>query len=79
MATITVRNLSEHVVEKLKARARLNGRSMEQEVREILESCTLDRSAVIEKVRASWKRQKRRPSVEEVNRWIREMRDREPL
>jgi plasmid stability protein len=79
MATITVRNLSEHVVEKLKARARLNGRSMEQEVREILESCTLDRSAVIEKIKASWDRQTRPTTAEEVNRWIREMRDREPL
>jgi plasmid stability protein len=79
MATITVRNLSEDVVEKLKERARLNGHSMEQEVREILESCTLDRSAVIEKIKSSWERQTRPTTAEEVNRWIREMRDREPL
>ena len=79
MATITVRNLSEDVVEKLKERARLNGRSMEQEVRQILESCTLDRTAVLEKIKASWKRQTRPTTAEEVNRWIREMRDREPL
>ncbi|MDO5503104.1 MAG: hypothetical protein Q4G67_08020 [Actinomycetia bacterium] len=36
MATITVRGLDDAVVERLKARARANDRSMEGEVREIL-------------------------------------------
>lgn len=36
MATITVRNLPEKTKRNLKVRAALHGRSMEQEVREIL-------------------------------------------
>lgn len=36
MASITVRNLEEATKRKLKVRAALNGRSMEQEAREIL-------------------------------------------
>lgn len=36
MAAITVRNLSEDVKQRLQARAAANGRSMEEEVRELL-------------------------------------------
>lgn len=36
MATITVRNLDEWVKQKLRVRAAANGKSMEQEVRDIL-------------------------------------------
>ena len=36
MASITIRNLEEATKRKLKIRAALNGRSMEQEAREIL-------------------------------------------
>jgi plasmid stability protein len=38
MASITIRNLEETTKRKLKVRAAMNGRSMEQEVREILKS-----------------------------------------
>ncbi|HLZ40766.1 MAG TPA: hypothetical protein VKQ11_07385 [Candidatus Sulfotelmatobacter sp.] len=38
MASITVRNLDETIKRKLKVQAASNGRSMEQEVREILKS-----------------------------------------
>ena len=36
MAVITVRQLDESVVQRLKARAKINGRSLEGEVRQIL-------------------------------------------
>jgi plasmid stability protein len=36
MATVTIRNLDEAVVEKLKSRARNNHRSLEAELRELL-------------------------------------------
>ena len=36
MATLTIRNLEDEVVEALKARARRNHRSLEAEVRELL-------------------------------------------
>lgn len=38
MASITIRNLEETTKRKLKVRAAMNGRSMEQEAREILKS-----------------------------------------
>jgi len=38
MASITIRNLEESTKRKLKVRAAVNGRSMEQEAREILRS-----------------------------------------
>jgi len=38
MATIIIRNLDETTKRKLKVRAAMNGRSMEQEAREILRS-----------------------------------------
>lgn len=38
MASITIRNLEETVKRKLKVRAAMHGRSMEQEAREILKS-----------------------------------------
>ena len=38
MASITIRNLDESTKRKLKVRAAMNGRSMEQEAREILKS-----------------------------------------
>lgn len=56
MASITIRNLEAETKRKLKIRAAMNGRSMEQEVREILKSAlaqTAKRKAnVAERVRA---------------------------
>lgn len=74
MATITVRNLPQHLVERLKQMARLNGRSMEQEVREILESCVRDRASVLEQIEESWKEQTRPTTADEVNRWLKTFR-----
>lgn len=46
MAQILVRNLDESVIERLKARARNNGRSLEAEVRQILmQSAKVDMAA----------------------------------
>lgn len=42
MATITVRDLPDGVREALKARARLHGRSMEAEAREVLAAAVAD-------------------------------------
>lgn len=38
MTTLTIRNVEEDVVERLKARAKANGRSLEAEVRLVLKS-----------------------------------------
>ena len=40
MATLTIRNLDDAVVEKLKAQAKQNNRSLEAEVRQILDERT---------------------------------------
>lgn len=53
MAQISVRNLDDAVVERLKARARGNGRSLEAEVRHILEqSVKVDIAAKVDMVTA---------------------------
>ena len=74
MATLTIRNLAPKVVRALKAQAARNRRSMEQEVRELLESQVADRASVIEQISRSWAAQKRAPSADEVEAWIREGR-----
>jgi plasmid stability protein len=52
MATLTIRKLDDDLKEKLRVRAALHGRSMEAEVREILQS-TLE-SPVPEKGFGTW-------------------------
>ena len=58
MAQILVRNLDERLVKRLKARARRNGRSLQAEVRLILEQTpTLDMKAALklaDKIRKSF-------------------------
>ncbi len=48
MASITVRNLDEGLKQRLRVRAATNGRSMEQEVREILNAALDEEAARIE-------------------------------
>ncbi len=71
MATLTIRNVRPSVVKSLKSLARNNRRSMEQEVRELLEQHCADRDSVLEQIEASWIRQRRRPAAQQVDRWIR--------
>ena len=70
MATLTVRNLPTRVVKSLKTLARRNRRSMEQEVRAVLEQYVGDRLALLEEIEESWTRQARRPKPREVEAWI---------
>ena len=70
MATLTIRNVPLRTVKSLKALARRNGHSMEQEVRELLETWVSERVAVLEQIEAGWATQTRRPSAKEVERWI---------
>jgi len=43
---------------------------MEQEIRELLEEHAMERSSVLKQIEASWARQSRRPSAEEIDNWI---------
>ena len=55
MATLTIRNVSDDVRDKLRARADKNGRSMEAEVRAILDAACAPRETM---------------SIEEVQAWV---------
>ncbi|HXU61959.1 MAG TPA: hypothetical protein VN962_09680 [Polyangia bacterium] len=74
MPTLTIRNVAPKVVRALKAQAERNRRSMEQEVREIIEGQVADRTSAISQITRSWTAQKRAPTAAEVEAWIREGR-----
>ena len=70
MATLTIRNVRPSVVKSLKSLARKNRRSMEQEVRELLEEYVAERGSILEQIEAAWVTQPRRPTAKQVDRWI---------
>ena len=70
MATLTIRNVPTNVAKSLKALARRNRRSMEQELRALLEEHVGDRTALLDEIEQSWRRQTRRPKAHEVDTWI---------
>ena len=74
-ATLTIRNLPARVVRGLKALARRRNQSMEQEVRDILEEYVAERASVLKQIEASWERQSRRPTGDEIDAWIAAGRD----
>jgi plasmid stability protein len=71
MPTLTIRNVPERIVKSLKVRARARHRSMEQEVRELLEEQFPERGLVFAQIEAGWEKQSRRPSAREIESWIR--------
>ena len=71
MPTLTIRNVPSKTVKSLKALARRRHRSMEQEIRELLEGHVVERRAVLDQIEAGWARQTRRPTTTEVDAWIR--------
>ena len=70
MPTLTIRNVPARVVKSLKALARRRRRSMEHEVRELLEAHVAERRSVLEQMETGWARQTRRPTAAEINTWI---------
>ena len=70
MPTLTIRNVPAGTVDTLKALARRQGRSMEQEVRELLDAYTAERQSVLSQIEESWAAQTRRPTAEEIDRWM---------
>jgi plasmid stability protein len=57
-------------MQSLKALARRHNRSMEQEVRELLEGYVVERHAVLGQIEAAWTRQARRPTAAEIDAWL---------
>jgi plasmid stability protein len=70
MPTITVRNVSPKVIQSLKALARRHNRSMEQEVRDLIEGYVAERRAVLDQIEAGWSKQTRRPTAAEIDAWM---------
>ncbi len=70
MATLTIRNVPPRVVKTLKALARRNRRSMEQEVRAVLEEHAGDREALLEQIEQAWAQQARQPDAAEIEQWL---------
>jgi plasmid stability protein len=70
MPTLTIRNVPATVVRSLKALAQRRHRSMEQEVRELLEVYVSERRSVLDQIEVAWSRQTRRPTAGEVDEWI---------
>jgi plasmid stability protein len=70
MATLTIRNVRPSVVKSLKSLARKNRRSMEREVRELLEEYVADRGSTLAHIQAAWATQLRRPTAQQVDKWI---------
>jgi plasmid stability protein len=75
MATLTIRNVPQRVVRRLKSLARQQDSSMEQLVRDLLEQHAGDRASVLRQIEASYERQARRPTAEEIDDWISNGRD----
>jgi len=75
MATLTVRNVPPRVVTTLKMLAKRNRRSMEQEVRAVLEEHVGDREALLEQIERAWAQKARRPKATEIDEWLRVGRD----
>ena len=74
MPTLTIRNVPPEVVEALRELARRNGRSMEQQVRDLLAETVVDRAAAARLIEKAWTRQDRSTTAEEVEAWIRRSR-----
>jgi len=74
MATLTIRNVPEDVVERIKNAAAHQGRSMEQEVRLVLESRYRSKGDILRRIEERWQ-ELPKASPEEVEAWIREGRD----
>ena len=68
MATLTIRNLPDDLVERLKEVAARRGHSMEQEVRVLLQTRYMERSEILDQIRARWN-DATAPSPDEVKRW----------
>jgi plasmid stability protein len=78
MASLTVRNLPDRLVDRLKRMAKGHGNSMEQEVREILQEKLESRSDLLDRIQERARRIPS-PTAEEVNDWISDARNRRRL
>ena len=76
MPTLTIRNLPEQSIIRLKDLARRHNRSMEQEAREILKTITADRLLARQLIEKGWESLNHGISIENIVQSIREDRNR---
>ncbi len=74
MATLTIRNVPDEVVARLKKVAANKGHSMEQELRELLKTRYPSRAEVLDRVEQRWETLPP-VSAEEIDQWIAEARN----
>jgi plasmid stability protein len=74
MATLTIRNVPEEIVARVKTSAAQHGHSMEQELRSLIERRYRSREDVLRQIEARWK-DLPKASPEEIERWIGEGRE----
>lgn len=70
MATLTIRNLPDDLVDRLKDTAARHGRSMEQEVRLLLEIRYAKRPELLDRIRECWDVAVA-PTSDEIQNWRR--------
>ncbi len=68
MATITIRNIPKDVVERIKIKAKNNGHSMEQEVRELINQHYVNREEILKRIEERWAKLPK-ASKEELDSW----------
>ncbi len=69
MATLTIRSLDEDLVERIKLSALRSNRSMEEEVRQLLEQRYAAREGVLARIEERWARLPK-ASASEIAEWI---------
>jgi plasmid stability protein len=69
MGSVTIRNLPDGVVAEIKAAAALHGRSLESELRELLQRRYRSRKEVLTLVRERWN-ELPRVTAKQVDAWI---------
>lgn len=69
MPTLTIRKVPRAVIARAKKAAAQSGRSMEQEIRDLLERRYAPRRDILKAIRASW-RELPPSSAKEVARWV---------
>jgi len=70
MPTITVRTVPPEIVASLEAPTKRHHRSMEQEVRDLLEGYVAELGANLDHVKAGWQAPAPRPTADEIDAWM---------
>jgi plasmid stability protein len=68
MAEITIRNLPDDLLDRIKAAAKKKDRSIEQEIRELLMQRYMPRDELLQRIRRRWENIDT-PTAAEIKKW----------